>query len=244
MKKEGKKKWTAVRKGSTRARAPEVSEAIPLPGHVLVLRTCHADGRPVHPDAIRTAFVWPIKVGAVVECPDWDQKPNCGNGLHGLLWGEGSTTQWLWDADAKWLVVEVLESEIVEIKDGDGPKVKFPRCRIVFCGDQRAATSFLYDHGGAGHAIVGGTATAGTRGTATAGDAGTATAGYAGTATAGYAGTATAGDAGVCSIRWWNGSRYRYRVREVGGPDGLKPNVRYKLDDKGEFVEVAAEKGA
>lgn len=34
-------------------------------------------------------FRWPLKVGAVVEAPDWDPRRECANGLHGWLWGEG-----------------------------------------------------------------------------------------------------------------------------------------------------------
>jgi hypothetical protein len=100
-------------------------------------------------------------------------------------------------------------------------------------------------YGGTATAGYGGTATAGDSGTATAGYGGTATAGVRGTATAGVSGTATAGDSGtatagyggVCAIRWWNGHRYRWAIREVG-PDGLKPDTRYRLTEDGEFEEV------
>ena len=84
-----------------------------------------------------------------------------------------------------------------------------------------------------------GTATAGYRGTATAGYRGTATAGDFGTATAGYLGTATAGENGVLSVEWYDEVRNCYR-RAVGvvGENGLKPNVPYRLDGKGQWVEA------
>ena len=73
--------------------------------------------------------------------------------------------------------------------------------------------------------------------TATAGDSGTATAGDSGTATAGVEGTATAGDGGCICILFWTGTAYKRRCAEVG-EGGLKPNTPYRLNDKGEFVEV------
>ena len=91
----------------------------------------------------------------------------------------------------------------------------------------------------------GGTATAGARGTATAGDRGTATAGYAGTATAGddgtatagERGTATAGERGILSLRWWDWSRYRIATFYVG-ENGVLPNVKYRVDEKGQIVKA------
>jgi hypothetical protein len=200
---------------------------------VLVLRTCNADLTSYN------GFQWPES--GSVECPDWSPEPICGNGLHGLLWGEGSPGYLNLQDSAKWLVVEVASADIVDV---DG-KVKFPRGTVVYCGDRTGATEYLYSHGAAGKPVVYGTATAGDYGTATAGDYGTATAGDGGTATAGDGGTATAGDGGTATagyrgcicIAHWNGKRYKMRVAEVG-EGGLKPNVKYRLNDAGEFVEV------
>ena len=165
-------------------------------GHALVIRTCAADRTSNHGQ-----FKWP-ESGAI-EAPDWKDTVTCGNGLHGLLWGIGDGSLLNWDEDAKWLVVDVLAADVVDL----GAKVKFPRCEVVFCGAKDAAVAMLIAHGadptrvvaGTATAGDGGTATAGARGTATAGDDGTATAGYAGTATAGYAGTATAGARGTAT---------------------------------------------
>ena len=190
---------------------------------VLVLRTCNADL------SSHNGFNW--RESGVVEAPDWNARPECGGGLHGLLWGEGEGDLLNWDADAKWLVCAVKESSIVDI----GGKIKFPRCEVVHCGDRLSATSYLASNGGAGRAIVGGTATAGNYGTATAGDGGTATAGDDGTATAGYGGTATAGNYGTIVIKRWDGNRYRVMVGYIG-ENGLLPNVAYRLDEQGRFV--------
>jgi hypothetical protein len=184
---------------------------------VLILRTCAADMTSYN------GFVWPES--GPVEAPDWNDGAHCGNGLHGFLWGEGDAGLANWSDDAKWLVVEVEKSTTVDL---DG-KVKFPRGDVVYCGTRFDATAYLYDHGGRGYAIIGGTATAGNRGTATAG--------YAGTATAGDDGTATAGDDGTIIIKRWNGKRYKFSVGHIG-EDGLLPNVAYKLDSDGNFIKA------
>jgi hypothetical protein len=106
-------------------------------------------------------------------------------------------------------------------------------------GDSGTATAGVRGTATAGY---GGTATAGYGGTATAGDSGTATAGHRGTATAGDSGTATAGYGGNLVILQWNGKRYKTRFASVQDEDGdgqLKPNVKYRLNNNGEFVEVA-----
>jgi hypothetical protein len=111
------------------------------------------------------------------------------------LWGEGSSYYLDWEPEAKWLVVEVDSDQIVDL----GGKVKFPSGTVVYCGDGPGAGKYVCEHGGFGHVVVHGTATAGDDGTAIAGAGGTATAGYRGTAIAGYDGTATAGDCGTAT---------------------------------------------
>jgi len=138
----------------------------------------------------RDGFVWPES--GPVEAPDWEPTYKCGHGLHGLLEGVGDSNCINWNADAKWLVVEVDESDLLYGKDELKDKCKFRRGNVVFCGDRFSATSYLSSHGCTGP-IVGGTATAGGYGMAIAGDYGMATVGYRGTAAAGRNGQATAG---------------------------------------------------
>ena len=193
-------------------------------------------------------FLWPES--GSVECSDWKPTAECGNGLHGWLWGEGdlSASGGVWEmTDAKWLVVRVAKADVVDL----GGKVKFPRGEVVFCGTREAAANRICELGAVG-AVHFRTATAGTRGTATAGYAGTATAGYAGTATAGDAGTATAGtrgtatagdagtatagDEGIVAIRWYDEDQRRYRLaRGLVGENGIEANVAYVVRD-GKFV--------
>ena len=110
-----------------------------------------------------------------------------------------------------------------------------------YAGTATAGYAGTATAGDAGTATAGyaGTATAGACGTATAGARGTATAGYAGTATAGYAGTATAGDEGYILIRYYCEEKKTWRIKGCAiGENGIKPNVKYKLNDKHEFEEV------
>jgi hypothetical protein len=217
---------------------------------VLVMRTCAADM------SSSRGFVWPES--GPVACSDWSPVAECGNGLHGLLWGAGDGSLLDWSSDAKWLIVSVDADCVVDLRG----KVKFPAGEVVHCGDRLSATTFISADpracavvggtataGDSGTATAGyrGTATAGDRGTATAGDRGTATAGEGGTATAGYGGTATAGEGGTATagyggelrIRWYSqkAGRYRTAIAYVG-ERGIKPNVAYRLDDNHEFVEV------
>src|SRR6185437_3006767 len=152
---------------------------------VLVLRTSHADGTSYN------GFRWPRE--GPVEAPDFRPEPQCGHGLHGLLWGVGCGSYLGSNPDSIWQVVAVEEETLIDL----GDKVKFPRGEVVHTGNQISATDYLLANGAAGLPVTGATATAGDRGTATAGDCGTATARRYGTATAGRYGTATAGYAGT-----------------------------------------------
>jgi len=187
-------------------------------------------------------FQWP-KAGAV-SAPDWHPGKHCGNGLHGLLWGQGDGNLLCWDQGAHWLVVEVDAKSIVDLQG----KVKFPRGTVVHCGDRSSAAAFIVERrpdlasviiGGTATAGYRGTATAGYRGTATAGDYGTATAGDYGTATAGYRGTATAGEGGTISVMWWDGRRRRIVLGYVG-EDGIEAGAKYCVVE-GKLTKIAPE---
>jgi hypothetical protein len=222
-------------------------------GKALVLRTCLADM------TSHNGFKWPVS--GPVECPDWVASKECGNGLHGALWGEGDGSLFNWDANAVWQVVEI--DEWIDLNG----KVKFPRGIVVYAGDRKSATDYIILNGANG-VVIGafvtagnrgtatagaggtatagylgtatagylGTATAGDLGTATAGNLGTATAGDGGTATAGYLGTATAGDGGIIQIKHWDAARCRIKTAYVG-EDGIEANVAYRLSGNGEFVK-------
>ena len=198
--------------------------------HVLVLRTCNEKLQSYG------GFQWPAK--GPVEAPDWMPTTDCGDGLHGFLWGEGEGQLADWTETAKWLVVRVVAADVIDL----GGKVKFPRGEVVFCGERTAATAYIAAHGAVGKSIVGGTSTSGYRGTSTSGYRGTSTSGVGGTSTSGEGGTSTSGEGGTIIIAQWDGAanRYRYHVA-YPGENGIEPNVPYVLNECGEFVKKEAE---
>ncbi|AZP28402.1 hypothetical protein DLK06_04550 [Acinetobacter pittii] len=191
----------------------------------LVLRTCKSDL------TSRNGFQW-ADVGGTTTAPDWVNNKDCGNGLHGWLFGAGdhSCSNYL-DAESKWMVLEVELKTIVML----GEKCKFPSAKTVFVGDKKSATDYLIANepraknvavigaslevGDNGAVLVGnlGTATAGNWGTATAGESGTATAGESGTATAGYKGTATAGNWGTATAGYKGTATAGYKGTATAG---------------------------
>jgi len=164
-------------------------------GKVLLLRTVAKDWKSYG------GFLWPHKLGAVVEAPDWDREPECGHGLHGLRHGEGDSERLDWSKGAHWLVIEADARDVVDIKDG-GAKAKCRKCTIVHIGDQKTATQYLLEHGGYGRAIVGLIAACGhnehivggDRCHLTGGNDATVTGGDNATVTGGYGAKGTGGD--------------------------------------------------
>src|ERR1700690_583587 len=194
---------------------------------VLVLRTCGANM------TSKNGFKWPEK--GAVKCHDWLPEPKCGNGLHGFLWGEGDGELAKWSADAKWLVVSVLEKDIVHIDR----KVKFPRGNVVFCGGRKEATDYIAARLPPGRtpAIIGhfavsgfcGTSSSGERGTSTSGECGTSTSGNRGTSTSGDGGTSTSGHYGTSTSGDRGTSTSGYRGTSTSGDYGTS---NYEEDDR------------
>jgi hypothetical protein len=183
-------------------------------GYVLVLRTCNADG------TSHGGFVWP-KSG-LVKCPDWSPTKQCGNGLHGLLWGEGDGSLLSVADDARWQVVTVRAKDIVDL----GGKVKFPR-GVVWTGTRDAAVKRISAANPAARPFSG---------QATAGYRGQATAGYSGVSFARFDGRAKAGVNGAICISYRDGKRERFAIGYVG-EDGIKPDAWYCVKD-GKLSEV------
>jgi hypothetical protein len=152
--------------------------------YVYVLRVCDADM------TSRNDFRWPE--AGMVECPDWDAKAECGNGLHGWMHGEGDHAVGNINPDSKWLVVKVLRSDVVDLVG----KVKFPRCEVVYCGDKHGAGEYLrkYDKESHGKAVIGATVVCGDGGMILAGAYGVGTGGDCAKVTGGDCATVTGGD--------------------------------------------------
>lgn len=111
--------------------SPAALLGIPESQVTYMLRTCDADRRAYH------SFQWP-ESGLVI-CPDWRATKACGNGLHGLLHGDGDNSLLNWNDDALWLVVAIDRTSVVEIER----KVKVPRGVVVFCGKRGEAVTKL-----------------------------------------------------------------------------------------------------
>ncbi len=199
----------------------------------LVLRVCGDKGQ------AHGGFVWPLTVGTTVSAPDWEKNKQCGNGLHGWLYGQGELATDYWrESSAKWLVVEVDLEDVVML----GSKCKFPSCIVRFVGDSKSATDFLWEHEGRSRpcAVVAAHRADMTAGAAVqVGPLGHASSGTRGTSTSGYGGTSTSGEGGVLSILQYNPSKCVYeRKVAVVGENGIKPGIKYKLDEAGKFVKA------
>jgi len=207
----------------------DFSQYKPEVGHVLCLKTVNNDLT-----AQYNKFKWP-EAGECV-APDWQPTQTIGNGLHALLWGAGDGPLLSTDIDAKWLVLSVNESCIIDLKG----KVKFPSCEVVFCGSKETAVAIIQHFAPTGTQICYGTATAGDYGTATAGYKGTATAGYKGTATAGYKGTATAGDYGTATAGYKGTATAGDYGTATAGTEGTATAGNYGTATAGDYGTAMA----
>ncbi|NDD39512.1 MAG: hypothetical protein EB082_14090, partial [Verrucomicrobia bacterium] len=107
------------------------------PEKVLILRTCNADM------TSRGGFKWPES--GPVEAPDWKPTQECGNGLHGWLWGCGDWSLKIGDSTRKWIVLETSAKGIINL---DG-KVKFQSANVLFVtGKWNEAMAFLRGRSG------------------------------------------------------------------------------------------------
>jgi hypothetical protein len=177
--------------------------------YALVLRTCDENLQS------RNGFQW-SDVGGTTTAPDWIAIKECGNGLHGWLFGSGD-----WDLKSKaknprWLVIKVLKSDIVDL----GGKVKFPTGKTVANeGSWNTAMAFIRgsayyqqvfaEAGGSATGYYGHASATGDSGHAsTTGDSGHASAtGYSGhaSATGDYGHASATGDSGHASATGYSG---------------------------------------
>ena len=215
---------------------------------MLFLRTTDADAKSYG------GFQWPRDVGAVVEAPDWNPKPECGNGLHGLLDGLGESSHLSFNPGAIWWIVDADDAVYL-----DG-KWKFQRCTVLDFGPRHEITARLHAlrpgpiHGlcmtGGNYATLTGgyyaTLTGGNYATLTGGDCATLTGGNYATLTGGYYATLTGGNyatltggnyatltGGDCATLIFmrlNGGRKRVLTAYVG-EDGIEPGTPYRAND-------------
>ena len=206
-------------------------------GRVLLLRSCRSDM------TSRGGFQWPES--GPVECPDWNDRPECGGGLHGLLLGQQDPG--VWYDDGKAIAFEAEPEDVIDL----GGKAKARRGVVVYCGDMAGASAYFAANGGAEglhrRIVIGGdrsTLTGGNGSILTGGDWSTLTGGYwstltggnGSTLTGGYRSTLTGGDGSTLAFFWWDGRR-RLVVGYVG-ENGITPNTPHRLNAAGEITEA------
>ena len=180
----------------------------------LALRTCRKNL------TSRNGFKW-ADVGGETVAPDWSAENECGNGLHGWLFGSGdhSCSNYL-DVDSVWMVLEVATSEIVML----GGKCKFPRAKTVFVGDKKGAADYLIAHEpmSANAGIIGRIAEVG--------NSGALIGGALSVLTGGDGSTLTGGAGSELKIRYYDKScdRMRTAIAYVG-EDGIEAGAAYVL---------------
>ena len=186
-----------------------------------LLRTCDEDLKS------RGDFQWPSS--GLVSAPDWDPKPECGNGLHGLLSGEGDGSLLSKENTAKWMVIAAVKSEVVEIDR----KVKVPKAYVVFVGSKKDATDMIVKLC-PGSACAFATVTSGYSGHSTSGDYGHSTSGDYGHSTSGNSGHSTSGNSGH-SISGYSGhSISGYSGHSISGEYGHSTSGYYGHSTSGE----------
>ena len=178
-------------------------ELIPKEGQILVLRKVASDMT-----SYKGSFTWPQS--GPVEAPDWQPHDICGNGLHGLPWGEGGD----YLIGVLWVCCLVNTSTDNYIH-GSGDmvdKCKFRRAEDVSVGTQEEVILNVQKYAPINTRInyaiqvdtkTDVTQTAGYRSTQTADNGSTQTAGNDSTQTAGNNSTQTAGINSVQIIHYY-----------------------------------------
>jgi hypothetical protein len=184
---------------------------------ILALRTCNADGTSYN------GFKWP-ESGHVV-CTDWNSKPVCGGGLHGLKWGHGKWSLLFRDGKEKWQVFECEEKWV----DIDKEKGKCPECDLIYTGDMATAVTLVLCNAEAmkdcAETSSGDYSTAASSGNSTI------------SMVAGFSGRAMAGKNGCFALAWHDGKRPRIAVGYVG-ENGIEADTWYKCDDNGKLIKA------
>lgn len=98
---------------------------------VFLLRSCSSDFTSFD------GFQWPSTVGAECRPEAWNPEPECGDGLHGFVNGEGDAYLADWSDSAQWLVFSAPATEVVAV-DRDKSKAAVARIEHVGVGETGA----------------------------------------------------------------------------------------------------------
>jgi hypothetical protein len=113
-------------------------------GKVLCLKCLNNKRQGMNPKT-KEPFQYPES--GIVEAPDWNEKPECGGGLHGWPYALGIGSGKVPDYKGIWQVHSVDPKDgIVEITENGGGKVKYRKAEIVYSGDSLGAIMFLHPH--------------------------------------------------------------------------------------------------
>ncbi len=104
---------------------------------ILFVRTCAADM------TAHDGFRWPTS--GIVKPEVWCADGECGNGLHGFLWGWGDPELCAWSDNAKWLLCSAEWAPDVA-QDLDG-KIKVAECQVELVGTRAEVCAALWDAG-------------------------------------------------------------------------------------------------
>jgi len=216
---------------------------IPKKYTAYMLQTCNRDMTSYE------GFKW--KKRGYVEAPDWNDKAECGSGLHGLLWGCGDADSCDLNPSAVWLVCKIDMRTVVDLIHN----IKVPYCSVVFAGDRDSAVSKIISLGAQDKSVVFARKIGGHYSTLNGGCHSVLSGGCHSVLSGGDYSVLNGGDDSVLigkehsvlsggygstlSVEYCDGRRYRIAIGYVG--EGLKAGVAYKLGNNGKFIEAKGE---
>lgn len=107
----------------------------------LMLRACHQENGKL---LAYRRFRWKRK--GLVVAPDWSPAKYCGNGLHGLLWGQGNLN--LLEGSV-FMAVEIDEARAIDLNG----KIKVPAGFVLKTGKLKDVCSFIASRAPAGFLV-------------------------------------------------------------------------------------------
>ena len=152
-------------------------------------------------------FTYPEK--GYVEAPDWNGKPECGGGLHGLLWGHGT-----FDLDPYGTLFLVIECDSENVIEFDS-KCKFKCGNVLLTGNQEEAIRLLKSHPNYPKDNILNYDVQIDVKFAVAGYWSTLTGGYWSTLTGGNGSTLTGGNGSIFIVYYWKGGQYIPIVKKI-----------------------------